>query len=119
MNMIRKALLALALCASFTVHAQAALTVVRNLGTDDDTLVGNQSAITCNLYRGTALVVNTPVVKKVAPASVACKFTAITLQPGESYTATYVGAMFESDPSGPFVTGTKPGAPGSAVHVVP
>lgn len=118
---MKKLLVVLAFCLSGTGvgFAQSAPTVVKNLGTDDDANVANQAAISCNLYRGAAVIANTPVVKKTAPASVACKFTAITLSPSESYTATYVGALFESDPSGPFATGTKPGAPASAVHIVP
>lgn len=87
----------------FSSLAQSALT--RNMATDP---VSGVTAESCNLYRGSAVVVNTPVI--VTVAGVACSFPSIPLQPSESYTATYVNAVgFEGAASLPFATGTAPG----------
>ena len=113
-----KKILALLLClASAFAYAQAVPTATRNLGTDPVATSTLAGVVSCNLYRGTTLVVNAPL--KATGANSQCYFTAVVLSQTEAYTATYQGALFESDPSGPFATGTKPTAPGSAVHIVP
>ena len=105
----------LAVVVSFFVAAGAHAALIRNLGTDP-TPVSTPAEVSCNLYRGTVLVVNTPVV--TAAGTVKCLFPAISLLLKESYTATYVNALgFEGDPSLPFATGTV-GVP-TVPHFVP
>lgn len=102
-------LLSLALLGAllFAGSVQAALT--RPMGTDP-TAVSVPAEVSCNLYRGAALVVNTPVV--ATAGKVQCLFPSVTLNPGESYTATYVNATgFEGAASLPFATGSAPGRP--------
>lgn len=83
--------------------------LTRNMGTDP-TPVSATPEVSCNLYRGTALVVNTPVV--AATGTVACSFPNVSLNLNEAYTATYVNSTgFEGPASLPFATGSAPGKP--------
>lgn len=110
---MKKLLIALLLVAS---PAFAAIGLVKNLGTDP-TPAQTPAIVSCNLYRGAALVVNLPVI--VSAAGDACRFPAVPILPSETYTASYVNATgFESASGGPFATGSAPGAP-SGIKIVP
>lgn len=112
MKRVRTVIVALLL--AFSAAANAGLT--RNMGTDPTPVSATPEA-SCNLYRGAAVVTNTPVVAGVG--TVACSFPSVSLNVGESYTATYVNAIgFEGAASVPFATGSAPGKP-NIVKIVP
>ena len=98
----------------FVGTAQAAL--IKNLGTDAYPTTGDQP-VSCNLYLGGVLVVNSPV--SITGGAASCKFVGITLQPNQVYTATAVDATgFESAQSLPLTLPAGPAIPAN-LRVVP